>query len=70
MAATFVHNPFWAKLYCVLLHAGIDTSNIVEGGRRSRARVDYSAVLKSNAGEGSEDEDQASLGKWNENLVR
>ena len=32
----------------------------MEGGRRSRARVNYSAVLKRNAGEGSEDEDQAS----------
>lgn len=38
--------------------AGIDTSNIVEGGRRSRARVDYSAVLKSQVGSDSEGEEE------------
>ena len=40
------------------LYAGIDTSNIVEGGRRSRARVDYSAVLKSRLDGASESEDE------------
>lgn len=38
-----------------LRDAGIDMSNIVEGGRRSRARVDYSAVMKPSYEELSED---------------
>lgn len=41
-----------------VLLPGIDTSNIVEGGRRSRGRVNYSAVLKSQVGSSSESENE------------